>query len=106
MYPDLRAGTLPRVLVDTFAKAHRAVVDAMCFRPFGELGKRSLTDTIKFGVKEQQMTLEAAERLAAGTDPGIIPARFLIGAARSALDRGLARPGVITKNFYTELARR
>ena len=52
------------------------------------------------------MSLEAAERLAAGTDPGILPARFLIGSARSALDRKLARPGVITKNFYTELARR
>jgi hypothetical protein len=106
IYPDPRAGTLPRPLVDTFGTAHRAVVDALCFRPFGPLGKRSLADTIKFGVKEQQMTLEAAERLAGGTDPGIIPARFLIGAARSALDRGLARPGVITKNFYTELARR
>ena len=106
IYPDPRAGTLPRPLVDTFATAHRAVVDALCFRPFGELGKRSLADTIQFGPKEQQMTLEAAERLAAGTDPGIIPARFLIGSARSALDRGLARPGVITRNFYTELARR
>ena len=106
IYPDPRAGTLPPPLVDTFAKAHRAVVDALCFRPFAELGRRSLADTIPFGAKEYQMTLEAAERLAAGTDPGIIPARFLIGSARAALDRGLARPGVITKNFYTELARR
>jgi hypothetical protein len=106
IYPDLRAGTLPPQLVDTFPTAHRAVVDALCFQPFNQLGKRSLADTIKFGVKEHQMTLEAAERLAGGTDPGVIPARFLIGAARSALDRGLARPGVITKNFYTELARR
>jgi hypothetical protein len=44
--------------------------------------------------------------MAAGVDPGIIPERFLIGAARLALDRRLARPGVITKNFYLELARR
>jgi hypothetical protein len=106
IYPDPRAGSLPRQLVDTFGTAHRAVVDVLCFQPFAELGKRSMADAIKFGVNEQQMTLEAAERLAAGTDPGILPARFLIGAARSALDRGLARPGVITKNFYTELARR
>jgi hypothetical protein len=106
IYPDPHAGTLPVGLVKTFPKAHRAVVDAMCFRPFSQLGKQSLADTIKFGVKEQQMTLEAAERLAGNKDPGIIPARYLIGAARSALDRGLARPGVITKNFYTELARR
>jgi hypothetical protein len=106
IYPDPRAGTLPQSLVDTFGAAHRAVVDALCFRPLDQLGKRSLAATISFGVKEHQMTLEAAERLAAGTDPGIIPARFLIGAARAALDRGLARPGVITRNFYTELARR
>jgi hypothetical protein len=106
IYPNPRAGTLPKPMVDTFATAHRAVVDALCFRPFAELGRRSLAETIPFGAKEHQMTLEAAERLAAGTDPGIIPARLLIGSARDAVDRGLARPGVITKNFYTELARR
>jgi len=106
IYPDPRAGSLPRPLIETFDVAHRSVVDALCFRPFAQLGNCSLSEVIKFGDKEQQMTLEAAERLAAGTDPGIIPARLLIGAARSALDRGLARPGVITRNFYTELARR
>jgi hypothetical protein len=106
IYPNPRAGTLPGPMVDTFARAHRAVVDALCFRPFAELGRRSLADAIPYGAKEHQMTLEAAERLAAGTDPGILPARFLIGSARAALDRGLARPGVITRNFYTELARR
>jgi hypothetical protein len=106
IYPDPRAGTLPKAMVDTFARANPAVVDVLCFRPFAELGRQSLASTIKFGDKEHQMTLEAAERLAAGTDPGIIPARLLIGAARAALDRQLARPGVITRNFYTELARR
>jgi hypothetical protein len=92
--------------VDTFARANPAVVDALCFREFPQLGQRSLASTIPFGAKEHQMTLEAAERLAAGTDPGILPARFLIGSARYALDRRLARPGVIARNFYTELARR
>ena len=43
--------------------------------------------------KEQQIVEEAAGRLAAGTDPGIIPERLVIGAARVALDRRLARPG-------------
>ncbi|MEU6147392.1 hypothetical protein ABZ848_44470 [Streptomyces sp. NPDC047081] len=106
IYPDPRAGSLPRELLATFATAHPAVVDALCFRPFPQLGRRSLAQVLPFGGKEYAMQREAAERLAAGTDPGIIPARFLIGAARSALDRGLARPGVITRNFYTELARR
>jgi hypothetical protein len=49
---------------------------------------------------------EAARRLSAGTDPGIVPERFLIGAARYALDHRLARPQVIADNFYRELARR
>jgi hypothetical protein len=106
IYPDPRAGTLPRELLATFAGAHPAVVDALCFHPFPQLGRRSLAQVLPFGSKEYAMQREAAERLAAGTDPGIIPARFLIGATRSALDRGLARPGVITRNFYTELARR
>jgi hypothetical protein len=59
-----------------------------------------------FGPKEQVLVEEAARRLAAGTDPGVVPERFLIGAARVALERGLARPNAITENFYRELARR
>ena len=46
------------------------------------------------------MMEESAKRMAAGVDPGIIPERFLIGAARVALNKRMARPGVITKNFY------
>jgi hypothetical protein len=61
---------------------------------------------LRFERKEQQMIEEAARRLASGVDPGIIPERFLIGATRFALDHRLARPGVLTRNFYRELARR
>jgi hypothetical protein len=52
------------------------------------------------------MVEEAAGRLASGNDPGIIPERFLIGAARLAFERGLARPGAVMTAFYKELARR
>jgi hypothetical protein len=52
------------------------------------------------------MVEEAAGRLAAGTDPGVIPERFLIGAARFALEHRIARPEAITEYFYKELARR
>jgi len=52
------------------------------------------------------MIEEASRRVAAGVDPGIIPERYLISAARLALARRLARPGVITKHFYMELVRR
>jgi len=106
LYPSLRTGSIPDWVLDSFPKAVKVVVDTICFRPYASLGNKSLSEVIRFAPKDQQMIVEAAGRLAAGTDPGIIPARYLIGAARIALERGLARPGVITKNFYTELARR
>jgi hypothetical protein len=105
LYPDGRAGNIPRALMQTFPEASRIVVDAVCFRPFPSLGGKSLREVLPFADKEQQIVEEAAARLAAGTDPGIIPERLVIGAARMALDRRLARPGVIMKNFFEALAR-
>jgi hypothetical protein len=78
----------------------------MCFRPFKSLGNKSYSQVIRFEKKDQSMIEEAAGRMAAGTDPGIIPERFLISAARYALNHRMARPGVITNNFYKELIRR
>jgi hypothetical protein len=106
LYPDPREGNLPAALLDSFGAANSQVIDAVCFQPFPSLGNRSLAQVIRFEPKEQAMIEEAASRLAAGTDPGIAPERFLIGAARFALDHNLARPGVIASNFYRELARR
>jgi hypothetical protein len=105
LYPDGRAGNIPPALLDSFAEANAIVVDAVCFRPFPSLGGRSMREVLPYAQKEQQIVEEAAGRLAAGTDPGIIPERLVIGAARVALDRCLARPGVITRNFYTALGR-
>jgi hypothetical protein len=106
IYPNPDAGSIPRVMLDSFPQASALAVDAMCFQPYPSLGNKSLAQVIRFQPKDQAMIEEAARRMAAGVDPGIIPERFLIGAARLALDRRLARPGVITKNFYQELARR
>jgi hypothetical protein len=106
IYPDPAAGDIPRPLIGSFEKACALAVDAMCFRPFRTLGGKALSEVIPFQPKEQKMVEEASRRLAAGTDPGIVPERFLIGAARFALDNGLAPPGGIAKNFYQELARR
>ena len=106
LYPRPNESEIPRAMLATFGDAHAIVVDTMCFRKYATLGGKSLAEVIPFGAKEQAMIDEAARRLAVGTDPGVVPARFLIGACRTALDRELARPGVITKNFYRELARR
>jgi hypothetical protein len=104
IYPDPGSGSIPRQLLSSFPKACELAVDAMCFQPYPSLGKKSLAEVLAFGKKEQQMIEEAAARLASGTDPGIIPERFLIGAVRYAMDRQLARPGVLTRNFYKALA--
>jgi hypothetical protein len=106
IYPNPRIGTIPRPILDTFPKACALAVDTMCYRPYPSLGNKSLAQVIRFEKKDQQMIEEASRRMAAGVDPGIIPERYLIGAARIALNRRVARPGVITKHFYNELVRR
>jgi hypothetical protein len=106
VYPDPRAGSIPTSMLETFSQACPLAVDTMCYRPYRSLGNKSLAQVIRFARKDQQMIEEAARRLAAGVDPGIVPERFLIGATRFAIDHRLARPGVITKNFYSELVGR
>jgi hypothetical protein len=106
IYPNPRAGSIPAKVVASFPKACALAVDTMCFRPFPSLGNKSLAQVIRFEKKDQKMIEESAKRIAAGVDPGIIPERFLIGAARYALDHRMARPKTITENFYKELVRR
>ncbi len=106
VYPNPRIGNFPPALLNTFREAVALVVDTICFQPYTELGDKRLSEVIRFAPKEQQMVEEAARRLAAGNDPGVVPERFLIGASRYALDNRLARPGVIAENFYRELSRR
>jgi len=104
IYPQPSSGSIPAAVLKSFNEVCPIAVDAMCYRPYRSLGNRSLAQVIRFGGKEQQMIEEASRRLAAGTDPGIIPERFLIGAIRLGLDRRLARPEVLAKNFYRALA--
>ena len=106
LYPDPASGDIPAPLLRTFETACPLVVDAIAMRPYRELGGKPLAEVVRFAPKEQQMIEEAARRLSAGADPGVVPARFLIGAARVAMDRKLASPATIAKNFYQELTRR
>ena len=106
LYPDSLAERLPAGLIDTFPAANRLVVDTICFKPYRQLGDKSLAGVISFQPKDQLMVREAAYRLAAGTNPGVLPARYFIGASRVALSQQFARPGTITQHFYKALARR
>lgn len=106
LYPADVARSLPPALLATFPRAAALVVDTICYQPYPQMGGRRLADVFTFNPIHHAMTQEAAARLAAGVDPGILPARFLVGAARSAVDRALASPEVIAANFYAALARR
>jgi hypothetical protein len=106
IYPNSRAGNIPSELLTTFGKAHKLVVDTICFTQYQQLGNKTLAEVTGFKPHHQPMIQEAGERLAAGNDPGIVPERFLIPASRWAIDNRLAEPKVITANFYNALARR
>lgn len=106
VYPAPPPGTLPAALLQTAPRAIATVVDTVCYQPFEELGNKTLADVYRFGQKEQRMIEECARRISAGDDPGIVPERFLIGAARFALDHRLASAETIKDKFYKELSRR
>lgn len=106
LYPRQLANAIPQELRQTFSLASRQVVDTVCFTPYSQLGDKALADVVQFTQQDQALARQAARRLAAGVDPGIVPERFLIAAARIALDNRLARPGVISNNFYRALVRR
>jgi hypothetical protein len=106
LYPSTKDGSLPAQLLRTWPAAVPAVVDAVVETRFPSLGRKSLRQVITFEPRHQVMIEEAAQRLASGTDPGVVPERFLIGAVRIAVDRKLASPEKLMQNFYTELSRR
>jgi hypothetical protein len=106
LYPSTREGSMPAQLLRTWPRAVPAVVDAVVETRFPSLGRKSLRQVITFEPRHQLMIDEAATRLAKGIDPGVVPERFLIGAVRVAVDRRLATPDQLMKNFYVELSRR
>jgi hypothetical protein len=106
LYPDPGSGSIPKPMLDTFPLASRLVVEAIAFSKYDQLGGKSLAEAVKFEQRDQAMVEQAGRRLAANRDPGIVPALFLVGAARFALNRALARPEVISRNFYRALVRR
>ncbi|MDA3647762.1 hypothetical protein LZ318_37025 [Saccharopolyspora indica] len=106
MYPRPKLIGAPPELLATADKAIPAVVRAMCFTSYPSLGDRKLARVLRFEPKEQRMVEEAAERLADGVAPGVVPERFLIGAVRHALENRMAPPKRLARFFVEELGRR
>jgi hypothetical protein len=106
LYPKPRSGSFPAEMLARADEAIALVVDTICYQPYASLGDKRLAEVFRFTTKEQVLVEEAARRLAQGTDPGVVPERYLIGATRFALDHRLGSPETIKDNFYKELARR
>jgi hypothetical protein len=106
LYPEGGAGRIPAALLRTFDAAAESVVDTIVFRRHPQFGGKSLIEALPFGQDQLSILETAGRRLAKGDDPGSIPLRFMIGAARYAIDKRLATPQVITDNFYRVLGRR
>ncbi|HET9661190.1 MAG TPA: hypothetical protein VFP05_12720 [Thermomicrobiales bacterium] len=106
IYPDRDGGAIPPEVIASFSQASALVVDTICYQPFPQLGGKTLAAVVSFNRTHDGMTVEAAERLTRAMDPGVVPARFLVGAARTALDAGSTPSGRIAVNFYQALLRR
>lgn len=106
LYATSVGTAIPQDMRRTFVTACKAVVDVLCFKQMSAYGGKALVEVTRFRPQDMLTVREAAERLAQGTNPGIAPERFFICAAREALDRKLASPDQITRNFYTTLTGR
>ena len=106
MYPRITPDDIPPEFMKTFHAAAELAVDTMVFQRYRQLGNKSLAEVVAFGQPQMRMIEQAGQRLAAGQDPGTVPLRLIIGAARFAIDQRLAAPQVITDNFYRILGRR
>ena len=106
LYPEGGQGHIPAPMLRTFGAAAESVVDTIVFRPHPQFGGKSLVQAMPFGPDQLAILKTAGRRLAEGQDPGSVPLRFMIGAARFALDQKLASPQAITDNFYRILGRR
>ncbi|MCL4671383.1 MAG: hypothetical protein KJZ64_00255 [Sphingomonadaceae bacterium] len=105
LYPPSVWRTLPEILRKDLPKQIEAAVEAMVLTPMPELGDKAMIDVVHYQPRHAQVTAEGAERLESGLSTGVLPERFLIGAARLALARGKASPEAITRNFYATLER-
>lgn len=106
LYPRLTPADIPLPIMETFQKASELAVDTMAYQPYRQFANKSLAQTLKFGTQQMTIVEQAGRQLAAGKEIGAVPARFMIGAARFALDNRLATPQAITDNFYRTLGRR
>jgi hypothetical protein len=106
LYPSMTVSDIPPSFMNSFYPAAELAVDTMVFQPYQQFGNKSMAQVVDFGPAQLDLIKQAGGRLAKGEDPGTIPVRLMISAARFALDCHLAKPQTITDNFYRILGRR
>ncbi|URD60742.1 hypothetical protein M8312_13340 [Sphingomonas sp. KRR8] len=105
LYPSSAWAQVPAWVRDKLPAQISAMVTAICYSPSPEYGGKCLAEVARFEPKHALLTQEAAVRLEAGDSTGVLPERFLIGAARLALARGKVSPETIYRSFYATLGR-
>jgi hypothetical protein len=105
LYPRISGADIPPAFMKVFYPAAELAVDTMVFQPYGQFGGKPLSQVLEFGPKQMAMVEYAGRRLATG-HLGTVPLRFMISAARVALDQRLATPQALTDDFYRILGRR
>lgn len=105
LYPTPVTARLPAYMRERTGEQFDAAIDAICFTPEKAYGGKRLAEVTRFQAKHVGLVEQAARRLAAGDSPGILPERFMIPAAATALRRRLAEPAVIHRHFYELLGR-
>jgi hypothetical protein len=99
LYPRIGASGIPLQFMKTFYPAAEMTVDTMVFQPYPQFGNKSMAQVVDFGPAQMDLIEQAGRRLAKGEDPGTIPVRLMISAARFA--SGL--PSGKTPNHYRQL---
>jgi hypothetical protein len=105
VYPKALMRVLPEPFRQSFERGCDILVQSICFQPELAYGGRSLADVVRFSAKDAIVIREAADRLIRGESTGILPERFLIAAARTALRSAPTDATLISRNFYQALGR-
>lgn len=105
IYPESLQRTLPDGYRKTLKRGMAILVETCCYTEEAAYGGRALSDVIRFSHRDVALVKEAAKRLLRGENTGILPERFLIAAAQTAVRTRRAPPHRVARNFYLALER-
>ena len=105
IYPLTLRRVFPKEFRESFDAACDLMVQATCFQPERAYGDKSLAEVVRFRRKDVILVREAAHRLLRGENTGVLPARLLISAARSAFRADRSKAAAISHNFFLALGR-